>query len=83
MKLGSFRKDLMGWTDKRVGLMSEIINGIQMIKFYAWEGMLAHYGPTTYTNFLHHAHKHPSNQFHAIRILRVSISAQVHSRMRS
>jgi len=38
MKLGSFRKDLMGWTDKRVGLMSEIINGIQMIKFYAWEG---------------------------------------------
>jgi hypothetical protein len=37
-KLGSFRKDLMGWTDKRVGIMSEIINGIQMIKFYAWEG---------------------------------------------
>ncbi|GAX83000.1 hypothetical protein CEUSTIGMA_g10427.t1 [Chlamydomonas eustigma] len=36
-KLGSYRKDLMGWTDKRVGLMSEIINGIQMIKFYAWE----------------------------------------------
>lgn len=27
----------MTWTDKRVGLMNEIVNSIQMIKFYAWE----------------------------------------------
>jgi ATP-binding cassette subfamily C (CFTR/MRP) protein 1 len=27
----------MQWTDARVGLMNEIVNSIQMIKFYAWE----------------------------------------------
>jgi ATP-binding cassette subfamily C (CFTR/MRP) protein 1 len=27
----------MVWTDKRVGLMNEIINSMQMIKFMAWE----------------------------------------------
>eukprot|EP00878_Enallax_costatus_P008308 GHUV01008686.1.p1 GENE.GHUV01008686.1~~GHUV01008686.1.p1 ORF type:complete len:1320 (+),score=395.23 GHUV01008686.1:299-4258(+) len=32
------RRSLMMWTDKRVGLMNEIVNSIQMIKFYAWEG---------------------------------------------
>lgn len=32
-----FRRSLMQWTDKRVGLMNEVINSIQMIKFYAWE----------------------------------------------
>ncbi|KAG2439872.1 hypothetical protein HYH02_010502 [Chlamydomonas schloesseri] len=44
-KLGVLRRELIGWTDKRVGLMGEIINGMQwhgmstsqMIKFYAWE----------------------------------------------
>lgn len=36
-KLGMFRRNILKWTDKRVGLMNEIINGIQMIKFYAWE----------------------------------------------
>lgn len=27
----------MQWTDKRVGLMNEIINSMSMIKFMAWE----------------------------------------------
>eukprot|EP00879_Flechtneria_rotunda_P024838 GHRR01026356.1.p1 GENE.GHRR01026356.1~~GHRR01026356.1.p1 ORF type:complete len:469 (+),score=138.30 GHRR01026356.1:65-1408(+) len=31
------RRSLMTWTDKRVGLMNEIVNGMQMIKVYAWE----------------------------------------------
>ncbi len=38
VKLGSLRKELLQWTDQRVGLMSELIAGIQMVKFYAWEG---------------------------------------------
>ncbi|KAG1666954.1 hypothetical protein FOA52_004237 [Chlamydomonas sp. UWO 241] len=33
----SFRRELVLWTDKRIGLMSEVVTGIQMIKFYAWE----------------------------------------------
>ncbi|PNH11698.1 Canalicular multispecific organic anion transporter 1, partial [Tetrabaena socialis] len=37
MKLGSLRREIMQWTDKRVGRMNELINGIQMIKMYAWE----------------------------------------------
>ncbi|GFR43059.1 hypothetical protein Agub_g4065 [Astrephomene gubernaculifera] len=36
-RLGGMRRELMKWTDRRVGRMNELINGIQMIKFYAWE----------------------------------------------
>ncbi|MEW5311498.1 MAG: hypothetical protein WDW38_003208 [Sanguina aurantia] len=36
-KLGEFRRNILQWTDQRVGYMNEIINGMQMIKFYAWE----------------------------------------------
>ncbi|GLI66142.1 hypothetical protein VaNZ11_009876 [Volvox africanus] len=36
-KLGALRREIMQWTDKRVGRMNELISGIQMIKFYAWE----------------------------------------------
>lgn len=36
-RLIRYRRSLMIWTDKRVGLMNEIVNSIQMIKFYAWE----------------------------------------------
>lgn len=36
-KLGGLRRCILKWTDKRVGLMSEVVNGIQMIKTYAWE----------------------------------------------
>ncbi len=36
-KLGGLRREILKWTDKRVGLMSEVVNGIQMIKTYAWE----------------------------------------------
>lgn len=30
MKLGMLRRELIGWTDKRVGRMNELINGIQV-----------------------------------------------------
>lgn len=36
-KLAMLRRSIMKWTDKRVGLMNEVVNGIQMIKYYAWE----------------------------------------------
>ncbi|WIA12103.1 hypothetical protein OEZ85_012177 [Tetradesmus obliquus] len=36
-RLIHFRRSLMQWTDARVGLMNEVVNSIQMIKFYAWE----------------------------------------------
>ncbi len=29
-KLGLLRRELIGWTDKRVGRMNELINGIQV-----------------------------------------------------
>jgi ATP-binding cassette subfamily C (CFTR/MRP) protein 1 len=36
-KLARLRREILQWTERRVGYMSEIIQGIQMIKFYAWE----------------------------------------------
>jgi len=36
--VAGFRKQKMGFTDMRVKLMSEILNGIRIIKYYAWEG---------------------------------------------
>lgn len=36
-RLIGLRRSLMQWTDKRVGLMNEIINSMSMIKFMAWE----------------------------------------------
>lgn len=35
--LAMLRRSLLKWTDKRVGLMNEVVNGMLMIKFYAWE----------------------------------------------
>jgi len=37
MKLGRLRREILKWIDMRVGYMNEVISGIQMIKFYAWE----------------------------------------------
>jgi hypothetical protein len=33
----ALRRQLMQWTDKRVGLMNEIIMHMASIKFMAWE----------------------------------------------
>lgn len=35
--LGKLQKARVGWTDKRVGVVNEVIAGIRVIKFYAWE----------------------------------------------
>lgn len=35
--LGKYRRKTLIYTDKRVKLMNEIMNGIRIIKFYAWE----------------------------------------------
>jgi ATP-binding cassette, subfamily C (CFTR/MRP), member 1 len=35
--LGMLRRKIVGFTDKRTSYMGEIINGIRVIKFYAWE----------------------------------------------
>lgn len=35
--LGKYRRKTLVYTDKRVKLMNEIMNGIRIIKFYAWE----------------------------------------------
>jgi len=36
-KLLVLRRSMLKWTDRRVGLMSELIAGMQMVKLYAWE----------------------------------------------
>jgi ATP-binding cassette subfamily C (CFTR/MRP) protein 1 len=36
-KLFGLRRKLVGFADKRVNLISELVNGIRVIKFYAWE----------------------------------------------
>lgn len=35
--LTAIRKRLIGWTDQRVQLVTEVIHGIKAIKLYAWE----------------------------------------------
>jgi ATP-binding cassette subfamily C (CFTR/MRP) protein 1 len=40
-KLFGLRRTLVGFADKRVNLISEVVNGIRVIKFYAWEHAFA------------------------------------------
>ena len=35
--LGRLRAQIVGWTDKRTTTMSEVVNGMRVIKFYGWE----------------------------------------------
>lgn len=35
--LAMLRRSTVQWTDKRTGLMGELVNGIRVVKFYAWE----------------------------------------------
>jgi ATP-binding cassette, subfamily C (CFTR/MRP), member 1 len=37
VKLAKFRRSILEFVDKRINVMSEIIPGIRIIKFYAWE----------------------------------------------
>jgi ATP-binding cassette, subfamily C (CFTR/MRP), member 1 len=36
-KLGMLRMKIVGLTDQRTSAMAEIINGIRILKFYAWD----------------------------------------------
>jgi ABC-type multidrug transport system fused ATPase/permease subunit len=36
-KLQALRREVVTYTDKRTSIMSEIVNGMRVIKFYAWE----------------------------------------------
>ena len=36
-KLAAVRRELVGFTDARVKLCTEVITGIKAIKLYAWE----------------------------------------------
>ena len=36
-RTGRLRQQVVGWTDKRVTVMSQIIAGIRIIKMYTWE----------------------------------------------
>lgn len=35
--LAKLRRKIVGFTDQRTSYMDEVINGIRVIKFYAWE----------------------------------------------
>merc|ERR1712176_909274 len=35
--IAKYRREVLGYSDKRVKLMNEILTGIRIIKFYAWE----------------------------------------------
>ena len=37
MKLQALRKELLPYVDKRVGIISEVVQGMRVIKYYAWE----------------------------------------------
>jgi ABC-type bacteriocin/lantibiotic exporter with double-glycine peptidase domain len=36
-RLFAIRKKSMGWTDKRAKLLQELLGGMKIIKFFAWE----------------------------------------------
>lgn len=37
--MGTVSKQMLVYTDQRVGLLNEIFQGIRVVKFYAWEYM--------------------------------------------
>jgi ATP-binding cassette, subfamily C (CFTR/MRP), member 1 len=39
--IGKYRAQLMKYTDQRVKLINEVLNGIRVVKFYAWEAPYA------------------------------------------
>jgi ABC-type multidrug transport system fused ATPase/permease subunit len=57
-RLFSIRKKSMVWTDKRAKLLQELLGGMKIIKFFAWE-----------TPFLERISQYRKNEIHHIRTL--------------
>merc|ERR1719401_2628593 len=58
MVVGKYRRKTLQFSDKRVKLMNEILNGIRIIKFYAWE-----------KPFSKHVDKHREDELKALTML--------------
>ncbi|GAA5984896.1 hypothetical protein JCM11641_003618 [Rhodosporidiobolus odoratus] len=59
-----FRREAMIWTDKRVRLIGELIGGVRVLKFFAWE-----------LPYLQKLQEYRSKEMHQIRNLLVSRAA--------
>ncbi|GAA6031091.1 hypothetical protein JCM8097_004000 [Rhodosporidiobolus ruineniae] len=63
-KMFTFRKRAMVWTDKRARLIGELLGGIRVLKFFAWE-----------IPYLSKLHEYRANELHQIRNLLIARAA--------